>query len=92
MIKVYAVLVPGSLVGLYTAATDAVNVGKALHDSSVVSCLLNAETTTGSILLQNVCVGARKTCPRAVTRDAQDILGDLLHAAGALPPAEAPSR
>ena len=52
MVKAYAVPVHGSLVGLYTAVSDAVNVVKALHDSTVVSGWLNAETHVGSILLQ----------------------------------------
>ena len=50
----YAVLFCGSLVGLYSAATDAANVAKQLQGSTVVSCLVNSETDTGALLLQNV--------------------------------------
>lgn len=51
---VYAVLYLGSLVGLYTSLTDASIAAKALPQSTLVSCKLNSETTTGTQLLQNV--------------------------------------
>ena len=51
---VYAVLWHGSLIGLYTAITDASNVAKMLQGSAVVSCEPNAETSTGAQVLQNV--------------------------------------
>ena len=51
---VHAVLWHGALIGLYTCATDAAVASKALNHSTVVTCHLNAETTNGAVLLQEM--------------------------------------
>ena len=48
---VHVVLWHGALVGLYTCATDAAVASKTLHNSTVVTCHLNAETANGEVLL-----------------------------------------
>ena len=53
---VYIVLFHGSVVGLYSCVTDAACVAKALPQSSLVSCKLDQETDTGTMLLANVSV------------------------------------
>ena len=48
---IHVVLWHGSLIGLYTCATDAAVASKALHHSTVVTCHLNAETANGTVPL-----------------------------------------
>ena len=54
----YIVLYLGSVIGLYGSITDAACVAKALPQSSIVSCKLNQETGTGTMLLGNVSTAA----------------------------------
>ena len=48
---IHVVLWHGSLIGLYTCATDAAVASKPLHRSTVVTCHLNAESEHGAQLL-----------------------------------------
>ena len=50
---VYCVLWNGTLVAVMTCATDAAEVAKGLHGSTVTTCHLNDYSDTGKLIVQN---------------------------------------
>jgi hypothetical protein len=53
VMMVYCVLWNATLVAVMTCATDAAEVAKGLHGSTVTTCHLNDYSDTGKLLIQN---------------------------------------